>query len=59
MIENKLSKKEFARLCGLSVFKLDRFLNNQNIKLQTLYNICEFTKIKCYELLNFHIQKKK
>ena len=51
--ENNLSKKEFAKMCGLSVKTVDRIYAGKNIKMATLIKIAKVLHCKYSEFLGF------
>ena len=55
MKEHNLSKKKFAEISGLTIYKLDGFLKNKNVLLDTLLDISRATKISIDELVDYKI----
>lgn len=56
MAKEKIDKKQFANLCGISVLTLkNMFSNKTNIQTTKLIKIASVVGCSCDELLNFRI----
>ncbi len=55
MKEHNLTKKKFAELSGLTICKLNGFLNNKNVLVGTLLKLARTTKISIDELFDYKI----
>lgn len=49
--ENKMSKTEFCKLCGISQGTLSRIINNGNYRIDALFKISRVVKIQVYKML--------
>ncbi len=48
--ENKLSKTEFCKLCGITSYTLMHVMNNGNYKINALFKIARVLKLQVYQL---------
>lgn len=55
---NNLTKKAFAEKCGLTIGKLNGFLENRNISCDTFLKLAKTTKISIDDLVKFEIKNK-
>ena len=51
LVEHCISKKELAEITGLSLSTINRVLNNENIRLQTAFKICDALGISISDAL--------
>ena len=52
LIENKISKTEFCKLCGISVYTLEKITNNKDYDISALFKIAKVVKIKVYQMFD-------
>ncbi len=54
MQDNKLSKNQFAKMCGLSIYSLNTILNDyKNYNAYKLAKVAQAMHVKLDDLLNF------
>ena len=52
MQDNKLSHKQFAKMCDISVSTLYFFLNGGNVRLRVIYKVSRAMGVKGDDLIN-------
>ena len=50
LIENKISKTRFCKLCGISPYTLKKILNNENYEISALFKIAKVIEIQVYQM---------
>lgn len=53
--EHGMTKKQFAKMCKLTIYQLDGFFKGRNISSVTVYKIAVATGIRSDILLNYSI----
>ena len=53
MIENKISKTKFCRMCKISLSTLNKILNNDHkFRIIALFKIARVIKVQVYQMFN-------